>query len=239
MEGGALVVGGGALGGSAALALASAGMGRVVLADGGRVGRADVEGSPLLAEADLGAPRASAAAARLRALLPGVDLEARDEVLGATNALELAQEASVVVACAVDLAAQLAANDAALRAGAPLVACGVLRTSLQVLTVRAAGEGACLRCLFDEAPPPGTVPTAAEVGLLVPLAMLAGALVAAEAWRVLVAERGAYEGRLLVYEAREGRARVVGAARRSGCPACAEPAGRAPNGLDRGREEVR
>jgi hypothetical protein len=43
----------------------------------------------------------------------------------------------------------------------------------------------------------------------------------AEALRLLAGERGAYAGRLLVFEARTGRSRLVLVRRRPGCPACA------------------
>jgi hypothetical protein len=39
--------------------------------------------------------------------------------------------------------------------------------------------------------------------------------------RVLGGERGTYAGRLLVYEARAARSRVVPVRMRDGCPACA------------------
>jgi molybdopterin/thiamine biosynthesis adenylyltransferase len=127
---------------------------------------------------------------------------------------------AVVVDGSDNFATKFLANDAALRAGVPLVHGGVLRTTVQVLTVRPGGWGACLRCLFEEPPAADTVPSARRAGLLGPVAMLAGALMGAEALRVLTSEHGAYEGRLLAYEARTARARVVSVPRRADCPAC-------------------
>ncbi len=103
---------------------------------------------------------------------------------------------------------------------------GVLRTTAQLLTVVPGGLGGCLRCLFEGPPPAGEVPTCAQAGVLGPVAAFAGALMAAEAARVLAGERGAYEGRLLVWEARSARARIVLVRRRPGCAAC-DPALRA------------
>lgn len=219
MEGSALVLGAGALGASAALTLASGGVTRLVLADDGRVDTADLGASALLAEADLGAGRAAAAAARLRALFPGIDVGAHDLPVDPGKALALMRGASVALAALEDLGAQFLAGDAALRAGVPLVVGGVLRTTAQVLTVRPGGWGACLRCLF-EAPPPELVPSARQAGVLGPVAMLAGTLMGAEALRLLTSEHGAYEDRLLAYEARSARARVVSVPRRADCPAC-------------------
>ncbi len=219
-DGSALVLGAGGLGASAALTLAGGGVRRLVLADGGRVEREDLGASALLAEGDVGQPRAAAAAARLRALFPAAEVTAHDQPLGAGSALSLVRAAGVAVAALEDLHAQFLAGDAALRAGVPLVAGGAVRTTFQLLTIRSGGWGACLRCLFEEPPAAGAVPSARSVGVLGPLAMLAGALMGAEALRVLTSEHGAYEGRLLSYEARTARARVVSAPRRPDCPAC-------------------
>jgi molybdopterin-synthase adenylyltransferase len=82
------------------------------------------------------------------------------------------------------------------------------------------GRTGCLRCLFEEPPPAGTVPTCAEAGVLGALAGLAGALMGGEALRLLAGERGAYAGRLMVYEARPARTRIVPVRLRPGCPAC-------------------
>ena len=240
MEGNALVIGAGALGASAALTVASGGVARLVLVDGDRVQPSDLAGAALLREADLGVGRAAAAAARLRALFPALEVVAHETRLTPRNALELMRGASVALAGAGDLETQFLAGDAALRVRVPLVVGGALRTTAQVLTVRPGGEGGCLRCLFEGPPGPGVVPSAWEAGVLGPVAALAGALMGAEALRVLTAEYGAYEGRLMAFEARSARARVVAVPRRSGCPACAGGLALEPGGADPAApEEVR
>jgi molybdopterin/thiamine biosynthesis adenylyltransferase len=64
------------------------------------------------------------------------------------------------------------------------------------------------------------MPSNAEAGVLGALAGFAGALMAAEAVRLLSGERGAYVGRLLSFEARSARGRLVMLRRRADCPAC-------------------
>ena len=216
----ALVVGVGALGSAAALTLASAGARRIVLVDGRRVEASDLGHAPLFFEADLWSGRATAAAARLRALFPGVEVVSEERPLGPETALGLVRGTSVVLACSDDLAVQFLAGDAALRVGVPLVAGGVLRATVQVLSIRPGGSGGCLRCLFEAPAAPGTVPSALEAGVLGPAAALCGVLVGAEALRLISGERGAYEGRLVTFEGRSARSRVVSVPRRPGCPTC-------------------
>lgn len=217
----ALVIGAGGLGGPALLVLARAGVGRVVLVEDDAVETSNLNRQPLFREADLGARKAAVAAARLRALHPALELEPRDERFDAGNAVELVRAADVVIDGSDNFATKFLANDAALRARRPLVHGGVLRTTLQLLTVAPAGLGGCLRCLFEAPPPEGSVPSCSEAGILGPVAGMAGALMAAEALRLLAGERGAYEGRLWTWEARTARARLVLVRKRAGCAACA------------------
>jgi molybdopterin/thiamine biosynthesis adenylyltransferase len=226
----ALVVGAGGLGGPALLVLAAGGVGRLVLVEDDAVETSNLNRQPLFGEADLGARKAGAAAARLRALFPRLALEVRDARFDAANAVELARAADVIVDGSDNFATKFLANDAAMLVRVPLVHGGVLRTTAQLLTVAPAGIGGCLRCLFEAPPPDGEVPSCAQAGILGPIAGFAGALMGAEALRLLAGERGAYEGRLYTYEARSARSRLVLVRKRPGCAACAgtQPLAAAP-----------
>jgi molybdopterin/thiamine biosynthesis adenylyltransferase len=216
----ALVIGAGGLGGPALLTLAAGGVGRLVLIDDDRVESSNLNRQPLFTEADLGQPKASAAAARLLALHPALQVTALARRFDAAEAVELASSVDLLLDGSDNFPTKFLASDAAMRAGKPLVHGGVLRTSLQILSV-VPGFSGCVRCLFESPPPPGQVPTCAEAGIVGALAGFAGGLMGAEALRLLAGERGAYAGRLFVYEARTGRGRLVLVRRRPGCPACA------------------
>jgi len=216
----ALVIGAGGLGGPALLTLAAGGVGRLVVIDDDLVETSNLNRQPLFAEADLGQPKASVAAARLQALHPELQVTALARRFDAAEAVELASSVDLLLDGSDNFATKFLASDAALRAGKPLVHGGVLRTSLQVLSV-VPGFSGCVRCLFEAPPPPGQVPSCAEAGIVGALAGFAGGLMGAEALRLLAGERGAYSGRLFVYEARTGRGRLVLVRRRPGCPACA------------------
>ncbi len=217
----ALVIGAGGLGGPAVMAMASAGVGRIVVVDDDVVETSNLNRQPLYGEADVGARKATAAAARLAALFPAVRVEARDERFDVGNAVELAERCDVLVDGSDNFATKFLANDAARRVERPLVHGGVLRTTAQLLTVVPGGIGGCLRCLFEAPPPAGSVPTCSQAGILGPIAGFAGALMAAEALRLLQGERGAYEGRLYTFEAWTARSRIVLVRKRAGCAACA------------------
>ena len=216
----ALVIGAGGLGGPALLVLAAGGVGRLVVVDDDAVETSNLNRQPLFTERDLGRRKAAAAAARLAALHPGLKVDALDRRFDAAGAEALVRSVDVVVDGSDNFATKFLASDAATRCTRPLVHGGVLRTTAQILTV-VPGLSGCLRCLFEAPPPPGQVPSCAEAGIVGALAGHAGALMGAEALRLLKGERGAYAGRMLVFEARTGRSRLVLVRRRLGCPACA------------------
>jgi molybdopterin/thiamine biosynthesis adenylyltransferase len=108
----------------------------------------------------------------------------------------------------------------------PLVHAGVLGFRGQLMTVLP-GETACYRCVFEEPPAPGEVPSCEEAGILGPTAALAGALAAAEAVRLVTGERPGYAGRLLVIDAFGGHHRSVPLGRRPHCRTCGSAPGRA------------
>jgi molybdopterin/thiamine biosynthesis adenylyltransferase len=215
----ALVIGAGGLGGPALLTLASAGVGRLLLMDDDVVETSNLNRQPLFGEADIGERKAAAAARRLARLFPGVSVEGHDRRLEAESGRDLVGTADLLVDGSDNFPTKFAVNDLAVAAGKPLVHGGVLRYTAQILTILP-GETGCLRCLFEGPPQDGLVPSCAEAGVLGALAGFAGALMGAEAVRLLRGERGAYSGRLLVYESRAARARSVPVRPRSGCPSC-------------------
>jgi molybdopterin-synthase adenylyltransferase len=216
----ALVIGAGGLGGPALLTLAAAGVGRLVVFDDDAVDTSNLNRQPLFGEADVGARKAGAAAARLGRLHPSGRVEPHDRRFDADDALEVVRGVDVVVDGSDNFPTKFLANDAAVKAGKPLVHGGVLRTTFQLLTVTP-GLGGCVRCLFEAPPPAGLVPSCAEAGVLGAVAGFAGALMGAEALRILAGERGAYAARMFIYEARSARTRLVMVRKRPGCPACA------------------
>lgn len=222
----ALVIGTGGLGGPALYALAAAGVGRLVLMDADAVETSNLNRQPFFRESDLGARKVAVAADRLRVLRPEARIEPHDARFGPENAAGLVAGVDVLVDGSDNFATKFLANDVAVAARRPLVHGGILRTTAQILTV-VPGPAGCLRCLFEAPPPTEAMPTNAEAGVLGALAGFAGALMAAEAVRLLSGERGAYVGRLLSFEARTARGRLVMVRRRGDCPVCGRAGGTA------------
>ncbi len=229
VEGSALVIGAGGLGGPVLLTLAAAGVKHIVFFDGDAVESSNLNRQLLFGERDVGRRKAEMAAERLRRLFPAATLDPHDGRFQEENAAGFVRAADVVLDCADNFPTRFLVNDEAVRAGRPLVHGAVLGHTAHLLTVKP-GETGCLRCLFEAPPEPGEVLTGAQGGVLGALAGLTGALMGAEALRLLAGEVPAYAGRLLVYEARSGRSRSVALRRRPDCPACAGVSPRSAEG---------
>ncbi len=214
-----LVVGVGGLGAPAALALAAAGVGTLGLVDPDAVELSNLHRQPLYDDADVGRPKVAAAAERLAALTPGLRLETWRQRFDPGRA-DLVRSFDVVLDGTDSIAAKFAVNDAAVTRGVPLVHAGVLGFRAQMMTVLP-GATACYRCIFEEEPPAGDVPSCEEAGVLGPVTALAGALQAVEAIRLLTGARAAFAGRLLTIDLRAGTQRVAALASNPRCPACA------------------
>src|SRR3989442_11618923 len=199
-----VVIGVGGLGAPAATALAAAGVGTLGLVDPDAVELSNLHRQPLYTGADVGRPKVEVAAERLRGLAPALRVKTRRARFGSPDAY-LLSGFDVVLDGTDTIAAKFVVNDAAILAGVPLVHAGVLGFRAQLLTVLP-GRSACYRCVFEEAPPPGDVPSCQEAGVVGPVAVLAGALQAAEAIRLLAGEPPAYANALLALDTQaEGR----------------------------------
>jgi molybdopterin/thiamine biosynthesis adenylyltransferase len=141
----------GGVGGTLALQLAAAGVGKLVLAHAGNLRPSDLNRQLLMSHAGLGQPRLEQAARKLHDLNPRLHIELVPENITAANVRRLVAEADVVASCAPLFEERLAMNAAAVEHGKALVDCAMYELELQLFTVRP-GQTACLQCLYP-APP--------------------------------------------------------------------------------------
>jgi molybdopterin/thiamine biosynthesis adenylyltransferase len=143
----------GGVGGTVALQLAAAGVGKLILAHAGNLRPNDLNRQLLMSHGGLGQSRVQQAVRKLHDLNPRLRIEAVPENITAANARRLVAQADVVASCAPLFEERLAMNAAAVALGRPLVDCAMYEMDMQLLTVRP-GQTACLHCLYP-APPAG------------------------------------------------------------------------------------
>jgi len=111
-------------------------------------------------------------------------------------------------------------NDACVLLGRPLIDASILKWEGQA-TVFLPGHG-CYRCLFPTPPPPGSVPSCAEGGIVGAVAGFMGSLQATEAVKILLGAGETLANRLLLFDALEGDVRTLRWSRNPSCPACGD-----------------
>jgi molybdopterin-synthase adenylyltransferase len=206
-----LVIGAGGLGAPVLMYLAAAGVGTLGVVDDDTVSLSNLQRQIIHATPDIGRPKVESAAERIHALNPHVTFAAHAVRLDAANALALIAGHDLVLDGSDNFATRYLVSDACFIAGRPLItgALGVFDGSLT--TIRAHQRNAdgefypTYRCLFPEAPPPGTVPACAEAGVMGALAGVLGSMMALEAIREIVGFGEGLVGRLLMVDARAMR----------------------------------
>ena len=137
----------GGVGGTLALYLATAGVGRLVLAHAGDLRVDDLNRQVLMRHARIGAPRVDQAAERLREIDPQLVVETVPANVSAESAAGLVARVDAVASCAPLFVERLAMNRAAVEDRKPLVDCAMFDMDAQLVTVLP-GKTACLACLY-------------------------------------------------------------------------------------------
>jgi len=100
-------------------------------------------------------------------LNPNVNIERYDQGITAFNAVDMVKQYDVIVDCTDSPSTRYLISDAAVICGKPLVSGSALGTEGQ-LAVYAYRGGPCYRCVFPVPPPPESVLTCGEGGILGP-----------------------------------------------------------------------
>jgi adenylyltransferase/sulfurtransferase len=236
----ALLLGCGALGSVAADLLARAGVGHLVIVDRDFVELTNLQRQVLFDESDVaaGLPTAEAARRRLARVNSGVTISAIVDDINADSISELAKGADILVDGLDNFETRYIANDYAVKHGVPYVygaAVGTTGMALPILPHTRDGrapwesEGGssfatpCLRCLFEEPPPPGTSPTCDTIGVLNAAVSIVASFEVAEALKILTGNYAQVSRTLLNFDLWQNEFHRLGvdkARDKSDCPAC-------------------
>jgi molybdopterin-synthase adenylyltransferase len=219
-----VLIGCGALGTVLANTLVRAGVGHLRIVDRDFIEPNNLQRQVLFDEDDIAAnlPKAEAACRKLRRINSGVQIEAAVTDVTHRNIESLADGADLLLDGTDNFETRFLINDLAVKTHRPWVygACiGATGLSMPILP----GDGPCLRCVFEQAPPPEMSPTCDTAGVLGPVVNIVASHQALEAMKILMGRFDAVNRRLLSIDLWRGRVSMinVAAAWETGeCPCC-------------------
>jgi adenylyltransferase/sulfurtransferase len=216
-----LLIGAGGLGCPLAQYLAAAGVGTLGIVDYDVVDASNLQRQVLYGTRDVGRPKVEVARERMLALNPDVKVEPHSVRLSSENALAIFADYDVIVDGTDNFPTRYLSNDGCVLLGKPNVHGSIFRFEGQA-TVFDARRGPCYRCLYPEPPPPGSVPSCAEGGVLGVLPGIIAMIQATETVKLLTGLGEPLIGRLLLYDALEMRFREFRLRKDPSCPVCGE-----------------
>lgn len=197
------VIGAGGLGSPALLYLAAAGIGRISLFDDDRVDLSNLHRQVIHTTDRVGEPKVDSAIAQLRALNPDTQITPVTQRLTWDTALEQLQGADVILDGSDNFATRHVASHAAARLGIPHIWGSILGFEAQ-MSVFWAGHGPVYEDFFPAPPPPGSVPSCSQAGVLGPLVGVVGSAMAMEAMKCLTGLGSPLVGKLGYYDSLAG-----------------------------------
>lgn len=147
----ALVTGVGGLGGTAALYLAVAGVGKLLLVRGGDLRLDDMNRQILMTDDWVGKTRVDKAKETLERINPDIQIEAIAEYVTPENVDSLVQQADIALDCAHNFDERNLLNEACVRWRKPMIE-AAMNSMEAYLTTIVPGLTPCLSCLFPEKP---------------------------------------------------------------------------------------
>lgn len=225
LESRVLLIGAGGLGSPSAYYLAAAGVGTIGLIDHDVVDRSNLQRQILHTEDRIGMSKVESARVALAALNPGIRVQTHDTHLNRDNVEEIFGDYDVIVDGSDNLATRYLVNDACVRLSKPNVHAAVYRFEGQITVFWPASRkhpSGCYRCMFPEPPQADLAPSCAEAGVLGVMPGTLGLLQAVETIKILLDLGEPLTGRMLHYDALDGRFTELRVRQNPECRYCGE-----------------
>lgn len=215
-----LIVGLGGLGSPAALYLAAAGVGRLILTDHDAVEISNLQRQIVHGEASIGQAKVTSAARTLSGINAGVALECMAEKLHGPALLDAVARSTVVLDATDNFEVRFELNRACLKAGVPLVSGAAIRWEGQVAVFDPRDpDSPCYRCLYAEGDD-GTL-NCSENGVIAPLVGIIGSCQAMETVKLITGVGETLTGFVMYLDGKRMEWRRLRLPKDPGCPACA------------------
>ena len=209
----AVILGIGGVGCPAALYLAAAGIGEILLVDHDCVEIGNLNRQILFTTSDVGKSKALAAGERISSLDPGIKVTAMVQEITSENIHRLIRDADILLDCLDRNKNRLLVNDACVNYSIPAIHSFAQDFSGQLLAVLP-GQTACLRCIMDE-----SYPESFDTPVIGVATGMIGVAAAAQAIRILTGLTP-IENVRLIYDLIFSEVIKIPAEKDTSCPVC-------------------
>jgi molybdopterin/thiamine biosynthesis adenylyltransferase len=215
----AFIAGAGGLGSPAAIYLAAAGLGTLIIADCDTVEPSNLNRQVLHWESDIGARKIASAAAKLKKFNPDVHIETCAEKITEANAATLIGDADLIVDAMDNLPTRYLLNLTAIKKNIPFFHGAVYGFEGRAMTV-IPGKSACLYCLYH-----GAVAPQEKFPIIGVTPAVIGCIQATEAIKYIVGMGELLTDRLLNYDGLAMKFTEFTVKKDPACAHCGRPAG--------------
>ncbi len=214
-----VIVGLGGLGCPAALYLAAAGVGELVLVDHDNVDASNLQRQIAHVEASVGQAKVESAAERIRALNSDTHLQLYTQAWTQDMADHYLPSTTLVLDCTDNLTVRLQLNRQCREQGVALVSGAAIGFEGQVAVFDFRNQARpCYQCLYPT--DTGVTLSCAENGVLSPLVGVIGAMQALEAVKLIAGVGESLAGRIQILDAKYMQWRQLQLTPREDCPVC-------------------
>jgi adenylyltransferase/sulfurtransferase len=219
------LIGAGALGSVSAELLARAGAGYIRIIDRDFVEASNLQRQSLYDEQDvrLNLPKAEAAAAKLRRINSGIQIDAIVDDVNPSNVEDYIQDVDLVLDALDNFETRFVLNDACARHTRTWIYAAAVGSYGLVMPIMP-GKSPCLRCMLGSLPAPGSSPTCDTAGVIGPITHIIASIQVAEALKMICGTVSSEGFCLLTYDVWTHAFKRVGLGTEgmASCPVCAE-----------------
>lgn len=218
-----LIVGAGGLGSAAAMYLAAAGVGLVVIADDDEVEISNLQRQVIYREADISHSKAVAACQQLNALNPSIRTRAVQAKLAGLQLEIEVQQADIVLDCSDNWVTRYAVNQACYQHQTPLITGASIGWQGQLLAFDFRQTSPCYQCVFplrNEVSPQDQ--NCRSNGVMGPVVGTIGTLQALNAIKTIIDVGEVGFGLLQQFNGLTGKWQQVSVDADSACPVCGQ-----------------
>jgi adenylyltransferase/sulfurtransferase len=215
----ATIIGCGALGTTIANNLVRSGIGKITVVDRDIIELNNLQRQVLFDEKDIGLPKASTLADKLKEINSEIKIDAVVDDVNHENIEEIINRTNVVLDGTDNMLIRFLINDACVKHNIPWIYGGAIKTNGMTMNI-IPKKTPCLRCLINDLPKTGSLPTCDTVGVLNTIPNVIADIQSTEAIKILLKKDISKE--LITYDIWNNEFNKYKINRRKNCECCSK-----------------